>query len=119
MLQQGGVLWYKSHFFSSSFKRIGPLTWQLAMLCVMGEDKEAQQQVALKAQRRVCWGKGYLRPKIYIRLCRVPYTWDMGLAYCFFDKICVSALHHAPINHIAQSRLHHGMVVITPLLKVA
>jgi hypothetical protein len=41
------------------------------MLCVMGEDKEAQQQVALKTQReplmvRVCWGKGYLRPKIYI-----------------------------------------------------
>jgi hypothetical protein len=41
------------------------------MLCVMGEDKEAQQQVALKTQReplmvRVCWGKGYLLPKIYI-----------------------------------------------------
>lgn len=88
----------------------------------MGEDKEAQQ-VALKTQREplmVCVGCGErisAAENIYA-LCRVPYNLH-GLAYCLFDKICVSALHDAPIILPSHSHVCIMLVVITPLLKVA
>jgi hypothetical protein len=93
------------------------------MLCVMGEDKEAQQQVALKTQREplmVRLGERISAAEnIYIRLCRVPCIYT-GPAYCFFDKICVSAFDHAPIilASAVTSASWYSMV-ITPLLEVA
>lgn len=89
------------------------------------------QQVALKSQREplmVCWVKGSGRMicgrEIYIqhpRSCRC--TQIHRLAYCVFDKICVSALvlpmmrqSYCPALVRTASR---RMLVITPLLKVA
>ena len=114
-------------FFSSSFKnRIFQPTHLATCHAVMGEDKEAEaQQVALETQREplmvcvcVCGlGERICAAENIYHLCRVPYKLQMGLAYCLFDKICVSALHDAPI--ILPSHVCIMVVVITPLLKVA
>jgi hypothetical protein len=61
-----------------------------------GEDKESNTE-------RVSGG-GYLRPKIY--------AVHNGLAFCSFDKICVSA--RCTTNHVAS----YFCWVITPLLYV-
>jgi hypothetical protein len=76
----------------------------------MGEDKEAQQ-VALKTQRepvKVCVGCGE-----GISAAENIYAYAVyhihGLAYCLFDKICVSALRDAPIILPSHGHgLHHG-----------